>query len=236
MTGNSLLVSMHFFGGPPDFRLRILRRICGRLRPHMDLVATHSRSKTSAGNLDMGYCHWIWNKKNHQTYLPALIKLTFLRKTIHSRNSWKNTTHWCRMELTRTRGQNMMLTKQRLALTWRVCLRSIAMRQVVFSTAQSFWQGRRDMVKPKVSRFFIVRCRPLPTRKTTLQNITVNLFILACSGPTKGLLWITEWDFKAWSAFNWLYVEGSYLVGYDIPPSIAAGVVHHRPTTTGFSL
>ena len=55
-------------------------------------------------------------EKNHQTYLPALIRLTFLRKTIHSRNSWKNTTHWCRMELTRTRGQNMMLTKQRLAL------------------------------------------------------------------------------------------------------------------------
>lgn len=90
------------------------------------------------------------------------------------------------------------------------------MRHVFFTTAQSFWQGRRDMVKPKVLRFLIVRRRPFPTRETTLQNKTVNLFILAFSGPTKGLPWITEWDFKAWSAFDWLYV-GSYLVGYDIP-------------------
>ena len=96
------------------------------------------------------------------------------------------------------------------------------------------------MVKPKVSRFFIVRRRPFPTRKTILQNKTVNLFILACSGPTKGLLWITEWDFKAWSAFDWLYIEGSYLVGYDIPPIYCRGCPsqtnHNRLLTLNPSL
>ena len=128
------------------------------------------------------------------------------------------------MEPTSTRGQNIMLTKQRLALTWQGLSSSInRYASSGFYYSLKLLTGSQGHGKTAGFAFFIVRRRPFPTRKTILQNKTVNLFILACSGPTKGLLWITEWDFKAWSAFDWLYIEGSYLVGYDIPPIYCRG-------------